>query len=324
MEIGRRSDRITVALVAVFLLAIAIAAVMSDVDEVLGALKRLGIATVAWMLGLSLVNYALRAIRWQLFAEHLELPMPPAASIRIYIAGLAMGATPARAGEAIRLWLMRKQFGIRYRESGALMIADRTSDLNSLGLLAAIGASLTLDWPQLLVGAVIVLVALNMLAAQPAYGSAMAGWVYRLTRPRLRRPLASIKRLLRLIAATYQPRVLLSSSLLGGLAWMAEGLAFGIVLASMGADVRMAAAIGIYSISSIVGAASTLPGGLGGFEGACVAMLIGQGVPAPVAIAATAVIRLGTLWFSILLGFLFLPGSLRQASVAGRGSVAKA
>ena len=324
MEIGRRSDRFTVVLVAIFVVTIAVAAVMSDFDEVLDALKRLGIATVVWMLGLSLVNYALRAIRWQRFAEHLELPMPPAASIRIFIAGLAMGATPARAGEAVRLWLMRKQFGIRYRAGGALMIADRASDLNSLALLAAIGASLTLDWPGLLAVAAALLIALNMAAARPAYGSAIVGWVYRLTRPRLRRPLASLKRMLRLTASTYDPRMLLTSSLLGCLAWMAEGLAFGLVLASMGADIGMAAAIGIYSISSIVGAASTLPGGLGGFEGACVAMLIGQGVPAPVAIAATAVIRLGTLWFSILLGFLFLPDSLRQASVSARGSVAKA
>ena len=80
----------------------------------------------------------------------------------------------------------------------------------------------------------------------------------------------------------------------------------------MGAETSLAFAVSVYSVSSIVGGLSTLPGGLGGFEGACIGLLVAQGVPIPVAVAATAVIRVGTLWFSILVGFICLPGAMRH------------
>lgn len=68
--------------------------------------------------------------------------------------------------------------------------------------------------------------------------------------------------------------------------------------------------------SLVAGGLTVLPGGLGGTEATLAALLVFQGLPAPQAIAATALFRLLSLWFTIGLGLLALARSRRAADHA--------
>ena len=94
---------------------------------------------------------------------------------------------------------------------------------------------------------------------------------------------------------------------LGTLAWCAEGVGFYYVLKFMGADIGMLTAIYIYTFGLLVGAITFLPGGLGGAEVTMIQLLILQHIPPGDAVAATLVIRLATLWFSVVLGIALIP-----------------
>ena len=52
---------------------------------------------------------------------------------------------------------------------------------------------------------------------------------------------------------------------------------------------------------------------IGGAEAAMIAALTLQGVPPEIALPATAVIRLTTLWFAILVGICVFPTAERRA-----------
>jgi len=71
-------------------------------------------------------------------------------------------------------------------------------------------------------------------------------------------------------------------------------------------------AVFAHSFSTVVGAVSTLPGGLLAVEASLAGMLtLLLALPAPVAASATLQIRFGTLWFGVTLGLLvwaFSPG----------------
>ena len=56
----------------------------------------------------------------------------------------------------------------------------------------------------------------------------------------------------------------------------------------------------------LAGALSFMPGGLGGAEAVMIALLTLNGVPMPVAVAATVFIRLATLWFAVVIGLVAL------------------
>jgi uncharacterized membrane protein YbhN (UPF0104 family) len=92
---------------------------------------------------------------------------------------------------------------------------------------------------------------------------------------------------------------------LGLLAWGLE--AVGLYVLSLmfpTAHLGLAAAVGIYAIAVLAGAAAMLPGGLGGTEAVMTALLVSQGYPVAAAVLLTVACRLVTLWFAVGLGWV--------------------
>ena len=68
----------------------------------------------------------------------------------------------------------------------------------------------------------------------------------------------------------------------------------------------LAEALPIYAAATLVGAMSTLPGGLVGAEGSMVALLQQAGITRALASTGTLLVRLVTLWFAVALGLAAL------------------
>jgi uncharacterized protein (TIRG00374 family) len=64
--------------------------------------------------------------------------------------------------------------------------------------------------------------------------------------------------------------------------------------------------VSIYASSLILGAASFIPGGLGVAEGSLVGMLNAQGVEISMAFVLVVLIRIFTLWYGVIAGFISL------------------
>ena len=77
---------------------------------------------IALILGLSLLNYCLRFVRWQLYLSRLGYDLPHGLSLRYYLAGFAFTTTPGKAGEAVRS-LYLKRHGISYSQSLSALFA---------------------------------------------------------------------------------------------------------------------------------------------------------------------------------------------------------
>jgi uncharacterized protein (TIRG00374 family) len=65
-------------------------------------------------------------------------------------------------------------------------------------------------------------------------------------------------------------------------------------------------ALFVFALATLIGGASFLPGGLGGFEATMVALLVTKDIPIATAVAATLLVRFTTLWFGIALGIVML------------------
>ncbi len=85
----------------------------------------------------------------------------------------------------------------------------------------------------------------------------------------------------------------------------------------MGADIGLWKAVAIFVFATLAGGLTGAPGGVGGAEAAMIALLTLDGVPLDAAVAATAIIRLTTLWFALLLGLAIFPFAER-ISLKGR------
>lgn len=306
---------LSVLVFAVFLVGLVAIAAATGWEEALAAAGRLTVAEFAILLTLSLGNYLLRGVRWHVFTRAIDLKTPLTTNLLHYIGGFAMTVTPGRIGELVRLRWIWRETGRRPDTTASIMIADRAADLSSVGLSLAITVALTATdidgaWA---VAAVALLLA--FIATRPKLARYCLTLGYRMTGifPRI---FAGLRRAAAGLAAYSRARVLLPATALGILGWCAEAGAFWLLLTWLGADVALPVAFAVFFFSMLTGGATGLPGGIGGAEAAMIAALALVGVPFEIALPATAIIRLTTLWFAILMGIVLFPFAERSAASA--------
>jgi uncharacterized protein (TIRG00374 family) len=99
---------------------------------------------------------------------------------------------------------------------------------------------------------------------------------------------------------------LILMTLLSLISWGFECLGYYIILQNFEIDFGLLWASFSYSFSTIVGAISMLPGGLGLTEGSLTFLLVQKKVPLDISVATTFIIRVVTLWFAVLVGIVSL------------------
>lgn len=278
-------------------------------DETWHALASLSVFEVALLLALSLANYITRSLRWHLFANRLGLGLGLARNTLHFLGGFAMSVTPGRVGELIRMRWIRRETSWSFDRTAPLVLVDRAADLSAMAILLAL--SLALSTGGLTGGVPVVALALAaaFVATRPNLLYMAAGAGHRLTGRNFARIFARIRRAAQSLRAFSGPSVLMIAGALGLFGWFAEGYAFHLLLVWLGADIGLWTAVGIFIFATIVGGLTGAPGGLGGAEATMVALLALDGVPLEIAVPATLVIRVTTLWFAVLIGLALFPAA---------------
>jgi uncharacterized membrane protein YbhN (UPF0104 family) len=280
-------------------------------DRVLADLGRLRPGTLGILFALPLVNYLLRAVRWQLFQRAIGIRLPWWRTLVYFVAGLALTATPGKAGEALRLYLIERGHGYRYDRLAALFLGDRLGDMCAVLLLCLLAAGAFSGYAvyAAVVGAGVAGCLVLLMRRRPLL--AALGWLHRRTGRRWPKPIARCRRMVRLAAQLLRPPVSGPAILLSLVSWFAEVLALVVLVRALGVPITLQQATFVFTFSIIAGTVAMLPGGFGGTEAAMVGLLRVMGAPFDVAVAATLLIRLATLGSASALGFLALPLAFR-------------
>jgi uncharacterized protein (TIRG00374 family) len=299
----RSKSRVAFALAIIVILATAILTLSAagDGDKWREAIGRVRPGLLVVLLALALASFSVRALRFQWFARAVGIDIPTPWMFLCYFAGFSLAATPGKVGEFMRLWLIRGRYGYPVSRSMPLQIADRLNDAVASFILCAVGAAAFAGYlPILLFGAC--LVGLGVVAfAYPALLLGAIGQAYRLF-ARRRRLFAGLRRMVRLTATLFSPRVFLPSIALSVLGWGLECVAFALCLTVVAGVFDPLLAMFILEFSNVVGFASFMPGGTGMTELSLSGLLVTSGIGFEDAVTVTVVVRAATLWFSILVG----------------------
>jgi glycosyltransferase 2 family protein len=216
--------------------------------------------------------------------------VPTGRSAVIFTAGLAGTLSPAKLGEVLKSALLRRSFAVPMRRSAPIVVVERVTDgLGLVALAALAGASEAGSLPLL------------------SFGACAALAVVLLLRTRLLDRVAPLATARASAAALVDTPLLVGMSALAAVSWFFECLAAYACVRGLGLDVSLPDTVVAFSVGSLAGALSFLPGGLGVAEAGMTALLqtLG-GVGAADAAAATVLIRLATLWFAVVLGLAAL------------------
>jgi glycosyltransferase 2 family protein len=273
-------------------------------------------------LGLALANYAIRFVRWELYLRRQDVRVPLGTSALVFGAGLSLSITPGKLGELVKSYLLRELCGIPATRTAPVVVAERVTDLLALVLLAVVGvASYGIATTLVLAAAGLVAGGLVLLA-WPRPTRALIDLA---TRPKLvRRLRAPLLEIYDGLATLCRPAPLAAATALAVPAWACECVGFALIVnAFPGAHVDLGLAMVIYASTTIAGALSFLPGGLGVTEGA-MTMLLVHGtarLDSASALDATLLTRLATLWFAVAMGLGFLAVARRRVRARVRDAL---
>ena len=206
-------------------------------------------------LALTALNYLLRFFRWQRYLAKLEIEVPAGRSFAIFVAGLTMTITPAKLGELLKSGLLKRAYDVPVRRSGPIVLAERVTDATGVVVLAVVAGASGRNWP-LLVAAVLAVVGVVLVVRSPL-----------------------LERFARLVEARGAARALLGTrllvemTLLSAVSWLFECLAAYVCVKGLRLDLSLADTIVVFTLGSLAGALSFLPGGLGVAETSMTALI---------------------------------------------------
>lgn len=299
-------------------LVIAALSLVADVRKLTVTLWDFNWTLAPLILGLTLFNYALRFLKWQYYLRLIGVRgLTTRESAGIFFSAFTMVMTPGKVGELLKSYLLRRVAGTPMAASAPIIIAERMTDGLAMVGLASLGLMITpFGWQILVVTLAAALAGIAIVQHRPlAERLLLAGERFGPLAPRVHH----LREFYESAYGILRPGPLALAVGIGLVSWAGECVAFYLVLRGLGLPgswALLVLATSILAVSTLVGSASMLPGGLGiadaSIAGMLLAVVVSPLMTRDVAVAAALLIRFATLWFGVLLGAVTLLACRRR------------
>jgi len=299
--LSRFRKRLFLSIIAGLCVFIALS-IYADVGEVTKAFAEFKWSYIPLILFLTLLNYFLRFYKWDYYLRSIEIKIKGIDSLQVFLSGLSMSVTPAKLGEVFKSYLLKRLNNIEVSRSIPVVFAERITDMLGLLALAAISFSAFEYGKEVLIFVLVLLLAL--VAITQSRRLCLKFLQISKSVPLINRLSGSLRIIYESAYTLFRLKNLIVAILISVVSWGFECLAMYLVLAGFGVNASILLSTFVFSFSSLVGAISMIPGGLGVAEGSFAGLLILSGIPKGIAASTTVIIRFCTLWFGVLIGLI--------------------
>lgn len=272
----------------------------ADYEKVFSSFKNFNWLLLPTLLLLSLGNYFTRFFKWEYYLKVVDVRIPKIDSLSIFMSGLIMSVTPGKFGELLKSYLVKQINNTPISKTAPIVFAERATDFLSLTFLAIVGAYyFNYGKSVIVIISLVIVVGLVIITNKKISNKIL----------RMLSKFDVLSRHIQKISTAYESSFKLLSfiplmlmTFLSIISWGFECFGYYLVLTNFDVTIDILWAFFSYSFSTIVGAVSMLPGGLGVTEGSLTLMLVQKGFSNNDAIASTFIVRAVTLWFAVLVG----------------------
>ena len=258
---------------------------------------------------LIIISYIIRFIRWKIILTSIHLNPPILKNIYIWMGSFAFTATPGKAGEAVRVILLNKECNLPNIPVLLALIIERLTDAFAVLIIFIINLYFieNIDFIKNLNFILISLIIVSFSILIFHKRQKIENLLIFLTKKLLpQKKLNLNNKNLEIIRILFQPKNIAISIVLGLIAWIIEGTSFFIILKGYELSISWLGATFAHTTSSLIGALTFMPGGLGATEASTIGLLTLQGIPLSIGTSSTLLIRIMTLWFATILGLMCL------------------
>lgn len=289
--------------------------VYGDLRAMLADLGHFRWSVLPLILGLTVLNYTLRFLKWDYFLKRIGAQgLSRGDSLLIFLSGFAMTVTPGKVGEWLKSYLLRELRVSSFARSAPVLLAERLSDGLAMLLLASAGfVAFGHGWAIFILAPMVS--AFFLLVARHRPTATLLLWLAgRL--PLIGRFVDHLHEAYESLYLLLAPRSLLYATGLGFVSWGFECLAYYLVLTGLGVPGSWALLVKgafILPVASLAGALLLLPGGLGVAEGGITGLAqVLVDLSRSQAAVSALLIRLCTLWFGVGIGLVALTAMTRR------------
>ena len=256
---------------------------------------------------LTLFNYVLRFFKWHFYLGLVGVEkFPLLRSAQLFLAGFPLAVTPGKVGEALKAVWLQKETGVPTSRGISVVLAERISDGLGVLILSTLGViAYPQYWPAFafVLGGLIILIL--VIQIRPA-----ALWLldFGTKLPFIKRFSEGLIEFYEGSYSLFRPKAILVAVSIGTISWLGEGIGMYLILVGLGVTSgwgTLSIAVFVLAFSTVIGAVTALPGGIGAAEASIAGMLtLLLALSRDTAAAATILIRFATLWFAVFLGLI--------------------
>ena len=304
---GATSSR-TVRSVLIFAVAgvalYAAATLAGDYRSVLNALREFPGVTLLLVMALVVTGWVIRGWRFSYYLRQSGENVPFAYALAAFLAGFALTGTPGKVGEAVKGVFLKQDYGVPVTKVVGILVVERLMDLWGVLLLGSFSLLLFSGWESLFLLCAVVVIAGGVFLCMERLYRPVLEWFSRISFLSW----ISRKMLDTLLAGKdlMTPKIFFVGLVVSSLAWGMESISLYLILKGFGLPSTVLQANFVYCFSTIVGALSMLPGGIGGTEAGMIGLLAFMGIGYVSGLPAVLLIRMCTLWAAVLVGIGFM------------------
>lgn len=278
--------------------------IYADFNQVISAFGKFNLLLVPVLLILSFLNYFVRFIKWDYYLSVVKVKMKKTDSLSTFMSGLIMSVTPAKLGEVLKSVLVKEITGEPISKTAPIILAERITDFLSLLLIAIVGAFVFDYGGNITILVTVFFIILIIIISNKQIALPLINFSEKI--PFVKKYIHNIHSAYESSYQLLKIKPLILMTLVSLISWGFECWGYYIILLNFNVDFGLLWASFSYSFSTIVGAISMLPGGLGLTEGSLTFLLVKKKIPVDISVATTFIVRVVTLWFAVIVGIVSL------------------
>lgn len=280
--------------------------IYADFDNLLKAFEEFNWLYFPLIVMLTYGNFVIRFYKWEYYRKLLNIELKTKISFLIFMSTFVMSVTPGKMGELLKSYLVREENGTPISRSAPIIIAERLTDFISVVLLCIAGAFVFDYGKNIVLGVGVFFVSCVILISSRRISLRIISFLEKLKM--FHKAGEKIHEAYESIYILVKIKPLIIAVSMSVVAWFLECLGLYVILKVYShltnINVSIMSAVFIYGFSTIIGSIAMLPGGLGLTEASLTGLMVFLKIPKDVSVASTFIIRIATLWFSVVVGIV--------------------
>ena len=244
-------------------------------------------------------------IKWHFLLKNSEVDVPLTKSIAVFFSGVAFEITPGQIGALIKSQILKTSYNIPRTKTVPIVIVEKVYDLIGAILASVIGI-IILGMEIYLIAIAISVLAFIFFFMY--YKPASELFFNRITKLKFfSKHIENISGFYEIVQKSTNVRAATICILLALAYWFMVSAAAYYTLISFDVNILdYLKVLAIYSTSTLLGAISFIPAGIGITEGSIAGLFTLNGIDVSTALILSIMIRIFTLWYSVGVGFVLL------------------